>query len=87
MNTERETTCLLITIFVNWNAGFLMALSGSLLAMLVAFVLPCAFYLSILRGQLNKLEIAACLSIISVGVLCACIGTYSAIRRIAEQFS
>ncbi|KAJ8899791.1 hypothetical protein K2173_019491 [Erythroxylum novogranatense] len=36
--------------------GYLMALIGSLLAMIVAVILPCVFYLIILHEQVNKLQ-------------------------------
>ncbi|XP_073261414.1 amino acid transporter AVT1E [Populus alba] len=65
--------------------GFVMALIGSLLAMLVAVIFPCVCYLSILHERLTKLQIAACLFTIGVGVLFACVGTYSAITRIAGK--
>ncbi|KAF6150312.1 hypothetical protein GIB67_034011, partial [Kingdonia uniflora] len=37
--------------------GFVMALIGSFLTMLVALIFPCACYLSILRGKLSSLEV------------------------------
>ncbi|KAL6277946.1 hypothetical protein ACE6H2_021547 [Prunus campanulata] len=65
--------------------GSVMALMGSLVAMLVAVVFPCVCYLVLLRGRLTKLQIATCILIIIVGVVCSTIGTYSAISRIADQ--
>ncbi|PKI39358.1 hypothetical protein CRG98_040224, partial [Punica granatum] len=37
--------------------GFVMALMGSLLAMLMALIFPCASYLRLLNGRLSKLEL------------------------------
>ncbi|KAM7526365.1 hypothetical protein LguiA_016267 [Lonicera macranthoides] len=65
--------------------GSVMALIGSLLVMLVALIFPCACYLRILHGRLTKFQIGVCSSIISVGLVSAIIGTYSAITSIAEQ--
>ncbi|KAI3435350.1 Aa_trans domain-containing protein [Psidium guajava] len=65
--------------------GLVMALMGSLLAMLVAIVFPCACYLKMLKGRLTKLEIAACGSIITFGLFCSCIGTYSAFSNLADK--
>ncbi|XWS59837.1 hypothetical protein CRYUN_Cryun08bG0156200 [Craigia yunnanensis] len=65
--------------------AFLMALAGSLFAMLIAIIFPCACYLSILRGRLTKLQVAICICIAVLGLVIACVGTYSAIIRIAGQ--
>ncbi|XP_030475590.1 amino acid transporter AVT1D [Syzygium oleosum] len=65
--------------------GLVMALMGSLLAMLVAIVFPCACYLKMHKGRLTKLEIAACRSIIAIGISCSCIGTYSAFANLVDQ--
>ncbi|GMY14516.1 amino acid transporter AVT1D-like [Fagus crenata] len=65
--------------------AIVMALIGSLLAMLIVLIFPCACYLSLLRGKLTKLQIANCTLIIIVGVVCSCIGTYSAIIKIADK--
>ncbi|KAK4749271.1 hypothetical protein SAY87_026720 [Trapa incisa] len=64
--------------------GFVMALMGSLLAMLVALIFPCACYLKLHRGPLSKLEIAACSFTILLGIFSSIIGTYSAITNLAE---
>ncbi|OVA17822.1 Amino acid transporter [Macleaya cordata] len=50
-----------------------------------AFILPCACYLSILRGRLSSIEIASCIFILMAGVACSFIGSYSAITKIAEK--
>ncbi|XP_059428033.1 amino acid transporter AVT1D-like [Corylus avellana] len=65
--------------------AFVMALIGSLFAMLIALIFPCACYLRLLKGRLTKLQIATSILIMSVGVVCVCIGTYSSITRIADK--
>ncbi|XP_065851976.1 amino acid transporter AVT1D-like isoform X2 [Euphorbia lathyris] len=66
--------------------GFVMAFAGSSLAMLVAIIFPCACYLSIHRERLSKLQIGACTFTISVGVMTACVGTYSSVAKMADKF-
>ncbi|KAK4419048.1 Amino acid transporter AVT1D [Sesamum alatum] len=65
--------------------GSMMALIGSLLVMLVSVILPCACYMRIDNGRLTKLQITGCYLIMTVGVICAVVGTYSAITRIADK--
>ncbi|KAI3988471.1 hypothetical protein MKX01_026285 [Papaver californicum] len=65
--------------------GFVMALIGSILTMLVAFIFPCACYLSIRHGQLSRLEIVSCISILLMGVACSIIGSYSSIAKILQK--
>ncbi|KAJ7950285.1 vacuolar amino acid transporter 1 [Quillaja saponaria] len=65
--------------------GSLLALNGSLMAMLVALIFPCACSLRLLSGRLTKVEIASCILIMVVGLVCSIIGTYSAIIRIADK--
>ncbi|RWR81604.1 vacuolar amino acid transporter 1 [Cinnamomum micranthum f. kanehirae] len=65
--------------------GFLMALIGSFLSMIVALIFPCASYLKIMRGRVTRLQVTACALIIMVGVVCSCFGSYSAIKRIADS--
>ncbi|XP_042475950.1 amino acid transporter AVT1G-like [Macadamia integrifolia] len=65
--------------------AFVMALVGSFLTMLIALIFPCACYLSILRGRLKWPQIAVCIFIIVVGIVCSCIGTYSAAKKIVDQ--
>ncbi|XP_050242546.1 amino acid transporter AVT1D [Quercus robur] len=67
--------------------AIVMALIGSLLAMLIALIFPCACYLKLLRGKLTKLKIASCILVISVGLVCACVGTYSSITRLAGKIA
>ncbi|CAA0830518.1 Transmembrane amino acid transporter family protein [Striga hermonthica] len=63
--------------------GSVMALIGSFLVMLVSVVLPCACYMRIDRERLNRLEIATCSVIIVVGIVCAVVGTCSAIKSMS----
>ncbi|KAI3989885.1 hypothetical protein MKX01_040855 [Papaver californicum] len=65
--------------------GFVMALIGSILTMLVAFMFPCACYLSIRRGQLSRLEIVSCILVLLMGVACSMIGSYSSIAKILQK--
>ncbi|KAK1563841.1 hypothetical protein Q3G72_033694 [Acer saccharum] len=66
--------------------GIMMSLCGSLLALLIALIFPCICYLRIRHGKIPKLKIAVCLFTIMVGIACSCIGTYSAIARMANKF-
>ncbi|CAI9773952.1 unnamed protein product [Fraxinus pennsylvanica] len=67
--------------------GLVMALIGSLLTMLVTLILPCACYLSILRGRIGFFQGSICLVIIVVGIISSVFGTYSALSRIIENLS
>ncbi|OMO97248.1 Amino acid transporter, transmembrane [Corchorus olitorius] len=65
--------------------AFVMALAGSLLAMLIAIIFPCACYLSIFRDSLTNLQKSFYISIAIFGLVTASFGTYSAILKIADQ--
>jgi len=65
--------------------GFVMALIGSLLTMLVALILPCACFMCIAGKKITKLELILCIFIIVVGVVSAVIGTYSAVSGIVNS--
>ncbi|XP_008778079.3 amino acid transporter AVT1C-like [Phoenix dactylifera] len=65
--------------------GFVMALLGSVFTMLVALILPCACYLSIQRRSVNFTQVFVCISIIMVGVVCSCFGSYSSIKQILDR--
>ncbi|KAF5947880.1 hypothetical protein HYC85_013837 [Camellia sinensis] len=65
--------------------GLVMALIGSLLTMLVTLILPCACYLSILRGKITCFQISLCTLVITVGVISSIIGSYSALAKIIGQ--
>ncbi|PAN03567.1 hypothetical protein PAHAL_1G000900 [Panicum hallii] len=67
--------------------GLVMALVGSLLTMLVTYILPCACFLAILKRKATWHQVAACSFIIVVGVSCACVGTYSSLSRIIQNYT
>jgi vesicular inhibitory amino acid transporter len=67
--------------------GLVMALVGSLLTMLVTYILPCACFLAILKKKVTWYQIAACSFIIVVGVCCACVGTYSSLSSIIQSYN
>ncbi|XP_049933331.1 amino acid transporter AVT1C-like [Nymphaea colorata] len=65
--------------------GLVMALIGSLLTMLVTLILPCACFLSILRGKITFVQGSLCSFIITVGIASSISGTYSAVSKIIES--
>ncbi|KAJ4704645.1 vacuolar amino acid transporter 1-like [Melia azedarach] len=65
--------------------GIVMSLIGSLLAMLITLIFPCLCYVKILNGKLSTLKVTVCFVTIIVGIVCACVGTYSALARIATK--
>ncbi|XP_048420873.1 amino acid transporter AVT1C-like [Pyrus x bretschneideri] len=65
--------------------GLVMSLIGSLFTMLVTLILPCACYLSILRGRITRFQGTLCIIIIMVGVVSSAFGTFSAISKIVES--
>ncbi|KAM1053586.1 hypothetical protein ACFX13_001119 [Malus domestica] len=65
--------------------GLVMSLIGSLFTMLVTLILPCACYLSILRGRITRFQGTLCIIIIAVGVVSSAFGTFSAISKIVEN--
>uniref|UniRef100_A0A6N2LQ64 Amino acid transporter transmembrane domain-containing protein n=1 Tax=Salix viminalis TaxID=40686 RepID=A0A6N2LQ64_SALVM len=67
--------------------GLVMSLIGSLLTMLVTLILPCACFLSILRGKATRLQGVACIIIIAVGIVSSVFGTHSALSKIVESLS
>lgn len=67
--------------------GLVSALIGSLLTMLVTLILPCACYLSILKGKLSLLQRATCMAVIGVGVVSSVLGSYSALSKIIDRLS
>ncbi|RCV04431.1 hypothetical protein SETIT_1G001100v2 [Setaria italica] len=67
--------------------GLVMALVGSLLTMLVTYILPCACFLAILKTKVTWHQVAACSFIMAVGVCCACVGTYSSLSRIIQSYT
>ncbi|KAL5709973.1 Amino acid transporter avt1c [Ranunculus cassubicifolius] len=67
--------------------GLLMALIGSLLTMLVTLILPCACFISILRGKVTRFQASLCTLIIIVGVIASIFGTISALTKIIQNLS
>lgn len=65
--------------------GLVMALIGALLTMLVTLILPCACFLSILRGKITRFQGGLCILIIAVGVVSMAFGTYSALVKIIQH--
>eukprot|EP00252_Welwitschia_mirabilis_P016195 TRINITY_DN3575_c0_g1_i5.p1 TRINITY_DN3575_c0_g1~~TRINITY_DN3575_c0_g1_i5.p1 ORF type:complete len:551 (+),score=33.61 TRINITY_DN3575_c0_g1_i5:43-1695(+) len=65
--------------------GYVMSLIGSFLTMLVALILPCACYLSILGKKASMAEVVLCILIMLVGAATAVIGSYSSIKSIIQS--
>uniref|UniRef100_A0A0A9FKS6 Amino acid transporter transmembrane domain-containing protein n=1 Tax=Arundo donax TaxID=35708 RepID=A0A0A9FKS6_ARUDO len=63
-----------------------MALIGSLLSVLVAVIMPALCFLKIAHNKATRTQVTASVGIVIVGVISAALGTYSAIRRIAESY-
>ncbi|KAK3034125.1 hypothetical protein RJ639_034477 [Escallonia herrerae] len=84
IRTALVISTLLVALVVPFF-GLVMALIGSLLTMLVTLILPCACFLSILRGNITLLQGSLCTLVISVGVISSGFGTYSALSKIIEQ--
>lgn len=66
--------------------GLVMSLVGSLLTMFVAYILPCACFLAILRSTVTWSQIVLCVFIIAVGLCCAGVGTYSSLSKIIQNY-
>ncbi|KAK1437118.1 hypothetical protein QVD17_02903 [Tagetes erecta] len=62
--------------------GVVMALTGSVLEMLVSIIFPCACYLRLLHGHTTTVEITICSLMIFLGMICAIIGTYTSLASI-----
>nr|TKS17827.1 amino acid transporter family protein [Populus alba] len=67
--------------------GLVMSLIGSLLTMLVTLILPCACFLSIVRGKATRFQGVVCIIIIAVGIVSSAFGTHSALSKIIENLS
>ncbi|KAH7839861.1 hypothetical protein Vadar_009765 [Vaccinium darrowii] len=83
-----RTALVISTLVVGLTVPFfgpVMALIGSLLTMLITLILPCACYLSILRGKTTRFQVSVCILIIAVGVVSAVFGTSSALSNIVEN--
>ncbi|KAJ3679670.1 hypothetical protein LUZ60_017681 [Juncus effusus] len=67
--------------------GYLMALVGSLLSVIVSFLLPCICYLKIFGiERCRKAELVLICGILVLGLLVATMGTYSSIMQIVREF-
>ncbi|KAG9454630.1 hypothetical protein H6P81_007534 [Aristolochia fimbriata] len=62
--------------------GFVMALIGSFITMIIALIFPCASYLKLMKGKLSRTQIVVCYAIITVGVVCSIVGTCSSVMKI-----
>ncbi|XP_057979156.1 amino acid transporter AVT1C-like isoform X1 [Malania oleifera] len=85
-----RTALVISTLIVGLSVpffGLVMALIGSFLTMLVSLILPCACYLSILKGRVTHLQGSLCVLVIVVGSLSSAIGTYSALSKIIESLN
>ncbi|KAK8448507.1 hypothetical protein SEVIR_7G024500v4 [Setaria viridis] len=67
-------------------SGLVMSLVGSFLTMFVAYILPCACFLAILRNKVSWYQVVLCVFIIAVGLCCAGVGTYSSLSKIIQQY-
>ncbi|XP_022139088.1 amino acid transporter AVT1C-like [Momordica charantia] len=65
--------------------GLILSLIGSLLTMLISLVLPCACFLSILKGKVTRFQGVTCGIIITVGLIAAGFGTYSSLTKIIQN--
>ncbi|KAH0685872.1 hypothetical protein KY284_016425 [Solanum tuberosum] len=67
--------------------GLMLALTGSLLTMLVTLILPCVCFLRILKGKISHLQVTICVLIITIGTASALIGSYSALSNIIQSMA
>ncbi|KAK9168715.1 hypothetical protein Syun_000855 [Stephania yunnanensis] len=65
--------------------GLVMSLIGSFLTMLVTLILPCACFLSILKGKVTRLQGCLCVLVIVIGLVSCIIGTTSALTKIIDN--
>ncbi|XP_071734578.1 amino acid transporter AVT1C-like [Rutidosis leptorrhynchoides] len=65
--------------------GLVLSLIGSLLTMMVTFILPCVCYLSILRGKTTLFQVSFCVLTVVVGLVSSAIGTYTSLSEIFKQ--
>ncbi|KAK4734008.1 hypothetical protein R3W88_008269 [Solanum pinnatisectum] len=86
------TICVLLlihelSITTIYSAGLMLALTGSLLTMLVTLILPCVCFLKILKGKISHLQVTICVVIITIGTASAVIGSYSALSNIIQSMA
>ncbi|CAK9317019.1 unnamed protein product [Citrullus colocynthis] len=67
--------------------GLIMSLIGSLLTMFISLILPCACFLSILKGKVTRLQGIVCGIIMIIGLIAAAFGTYSSVLKIVQNLS
>ena len=67
--------------------AYVMAFIGALLSMTISVIIPCACYLSLLRGKLALYQQVACSTFIAVGVIAAVLGTASSVASIFENLT
>ncbi|KAI0513821.1 hypothetical protein KFK09_009852 [Dendrobium nobile] len=84
MRTALTISSLVVAMSVPFF-GLVMALIGSLLTMLLAFILPCVCFLSIVRSKATWPQVAMCSLILIIGVSSSALGTYSAISKIINN--
>ncbi|KAK4281937.1 hypothetical protein QN277_013378 [Acacia crassicarpa] len=66
--------------------GLVMALIGSVLSILVAIIMPALCFMKIMRGKATKMQVALSMGIVVLGVICGILGTYSSVKKIAENY-
>ncbi|KAF3336384.1 Vacuolar amino acid transporter 1 [Carex littledalei] len=85
-----RTLLVLSTVIIALGVSFfghLMTLVGSLLSIIVVFLLPCACYLKIIGlGRCRKAELALICFIFILGFFTAITGTYSSVVQIINEF-
>ncbi|KAL6911995.1 hypothetical protein ACP4OV_000800 [Aristida adscensionis] len=67
--------------------GLVMALIGSLLSILVALIMPALCFLKIARNKATRLQVVASVLTVVLGAVCAVLGTYSSIAKIAQSYT
>uniref|UniRef100_A0A804PPQ9 Amino acid transporter transmembrane domain-containing protein n=1 Tax=Zea mays TaxID=4577 RepID=A0A804PPQ9_MAIZE len=66
--------------------GLVMALIGSLLSILVAVIMPALCFLKIAQNKATCPQVIASVGIVILGVVSAALGTYSSVKKIAENY-
>ncbi|CAD6249173.1 unnamed protein product [Miscanthus lutarioriparius] len=66
--------------------GLVMALIGSLFSILVAVIMPALCFLKIAQNKATCSQVIASIGIIILGVISATLGTYSSVKKIAENY-
>ncbi|KAJ4754318.1 Transmembrane amino acid transporter family protein [Rhynchospora pubera] len=66
--------------------GLVMALIGSLLSILVAVIMPALCFLRIVRNKAKPHQVVSASAIVVLGSICAVLGTYSSLSKIASNY-